>query len=199
MSQSRCLHEILATDAKRLENTMEEYKRINRTLIAHGSILDYYQDTIRIPNGTTARWDFISNRGAAAVLPVKEDGKIILVRQYRNALDKQTLEIPAGKLDAGENPYDAAVRELREETGCTAAKITAILSINPTVAFCNEQIDIYLATGLKPGKQDLDDDEFLNVEEYTLEEILNMIDRGEIMDSKTVSAVLKYALMNANI
>ena len=97
---------------------MEEYKRLSRELVAHGAIIDYYQDTMQIPNGNIAKWDFIKHKGAAAVVPIDEQGRLIMVRQYRNALERYTLEIPAGGLQTPEEPTrDAAARELSEETG----------------------------------------------------------------------------------
>lgn len=173
---------------------MEEFKRVKRELIAKGSIIDYYQDTMHIPNGNVAKWDFIDHKGAAAVVAVREDGKLLMVRQYRNALERETLEIPAGGLNGRTEPtQNAAVRELEEETGYVCNSVEKLISIYTTVAFCNEKIDIYLATNLKSGKQHLDEDEFINVEAYSLEELLEKIMIGEIQDSKTVSAILAYA------
>ena len=172
---------------------MEEYKRLKRTLIHKGSIIDYYQDTMQIPDGNTRVWDYIDHKGAAAVVAVRDDSKLLMVRQYRNALERYTLEIPAGGLNANEATDAAALRELKEETGYTVGKLKKLLSINTTVAFCNELIDIYLATELTKGEQCLDEGEFLNVEAYSLEELLQKIDAFEITDSKTVCAILKYA------
>jgi len=174
---------------------MEEYKRIARTLIAKGSIIDYYHDTIAIPNGNTATWDFVNHNGAAAVIAIRDDGKVLMVKQWRNALDRYTLEIPAGGLNSGEPTDVAAIRELKEETGYIANSFEKILTINTTVAFCNEKIDIYLATKLEKGEQELDEDEFLGVEAYELDELLKMIDEGIIMDSKTICAIQKYAII----
>ncbi len=172
---------------------MEEFKRLSRDLVAHGAIIDYYQDTIQVPNGNVVKWDFIQHKGAAAVVPVDEQGRLIMVRQYRNALDRYTLEIPAGGLQSIEEPtMDAAVRELEEETGYSAEHVELLISVRTTVAFCNEKIDIYLATGLKPGKQHLDEDEFVQVGAYTVEELTDKIFSGEIQDSKTVAAILAY-------
>lgn len=172
---------------------MEEFKRLSRDLVAHGAILDYYQDTIQVPNGNVVKWDFIKHQGAAAVVPVDDKGRLIMVRQYRNALDRYTLEIPAGGLNGADEPtMNAAARELTEETGYTAEHIELLLTIRTTVAFCNEKIDIYLATGLKPGSQHLDEDEYVQVGAYTVEELTEKIYAGEIEDSKTVAAILAY-------
>ena len=126
---------------------MDKYERLDRELIHKGAIIDYYQDTMKIPNGTTAKWDFINHKGAAAVVAVKDDGRLLMVRQYRNALERETLEIPAGGLNGADEPTDiAAARELEEETGYTAGKMELLISLYTTVAFCNEKIDIYVAT-----------------------------------------------------
>ena len=172
---------------------VEKIERIERTLVAEGKIVNYYHDTVKTPNGNIAVWDFVGNKGAAAVVPVKEDGKIIMVRQYRNAIDRETLEIPAGGLSYPMEPtMDAAARELEEETGFKTEDLEFLISIKTTVAFCNENIDIYIAKNLMPSKQNLDEDEFIHVEEYTIEELCEKIYSGEIEDSKTVSAILAY-------
>lgn len=172
---------------------MEEYKRLSRELVAHGAIIDYYQDTMQIPNGNIAKWDFIKHKGAAAVVPIDEQGRLIMVRQYRNALERYTLEIPAGGLQTPEElTRDAAARELSEETGYHCDQLELLLSIRTTVAFCNEKIDIYVAEHLTPGKQHLDEDEYVQVKAYPLEELVEKIYAGEIQDSKTVAAILAY-------
>lgn len=178
---------------------MEEYKRLKRELVAKGAIVDYYQDTMLIPNGNVAKWDLIDHKGAAAVVAVRDDGKILMVRQYRNALERETLEIPAGGLNGRDEPTDrAAMRELEEETGCTCGRLELLNSIYTTVAFCNEKIDIYLARDLKPGKQHLDEDEYLNVEAYTLEDLKQMVFDCKLQDSKTVCAIMTYAVKFGN-
>ena len=172
---------------------MEKYDRIDRELVHKGAIIDYYQDTIRIPNGNIAKWDYIRHKGAAAVVAVQDDGKLLMVRQYRNALDRETLEIPAGGLDGAEEPTElAAARELEEETGYTAGRLELLLSLRTTVAFCDEKIDVYVATDLKRSRQHLDEDEFLDVASYDVEELLKMIYDCKIQDGKTVSAILAY-------
>ena len=172
---------------------MEKYERIDRELIHKGAIIDYYQDTIKIPNGNIAKWDYIKHKGAAAVVAVKDDGRLLMVRQYRNALDRETLEIPAGGLNSVDEPTDiAAARELEEEAGYTAGKLELLISIRTTVAFCDEKIDIYVATDLKRSKQHLDEDEYLDVETYSIEELIQMVYDCKIQDSKTVAALLAY-------
>lgn len=172
---------------------MEEFKRLSRDLVQKGAILDYYQDTIQVPNGNIVKWDFIKHNGAAAVVPVDEEGRLILVRQYRNALDRDTLEIPAGGLNGPDEPtIEAAARELTEETGFHAKKLELLLSIRTTVAFCNEKIDIYVATGLTPGHQHLDEDEYVEVHAFTVDELTEKVFSCEIQDSKTVAAILAY-------
>ena len=172
---------------------MEKYERLDRTLVYKGVIIDFYQDTVKVPNGNVVKWDFIGHKGAAAVVAVNEDGKLLMVRQYRNALDRETLEIPAGALDSVEEPtHVAAARELEEETGFKAGKLELLIKLRTTVAFCNEKIDVYLATDLQPSKQNLDDDEFINVELYDIDELVQMIYDCKIEDSKTVAALMAY-------
>ena len=124
---------------------MGDIKRVKRELVAKGHILDYYHDTVEISNGNVVVWDFIGHKGAAAVVPVLEDGRILMVKQYRNALDRYTIEIPAGGVDTVDEPhYDAAMRELKEETGYTTDELEFLIAVNTTVAFCNEKISIFL-------------------------------------------------------
>lgn len=173
--------------------SVEHFERIDRKLVAKGAIIDYYHDIVKLPNGNVVTWDFIWNKGAAAVVPVREDGKLIMVRQYRNAIDRETIEIPAGGLNHPDEPtIAAAARELEEETGYRTENLEFLISIKTTVAFCNENIDIYVARDLQPSKQNLDEDEFINVEAYSVEELCDMIYAGKIEDSKTVSAIMTY-------
>lgn len=173
---------------------MEEIKRIGRELIYQGSIIDYYKDTMSIPNGNVVKWDHIEHKGAAAVIPVLDDGRIVLVRQFRNSVDKYTWEIPAGGLNGKDEPTNmAARRELREETGFTTEEpLEWLISIHTTVAFCNEKIDIYVAHSLEAGAQHLDEDEYVDVKPFTVEEIKEMIFSGRMTDAKTISAIMSY-------
>ena len=149
-----------------------------------------------LPNGKTEKWDFVSHRmGAACVLAVKPDGKILMVRQYRNALERETLEVPAGKRDSlDEDTSICAARELEEETGYQAGKLEKLLSLKSTVAFCDEMIDVYLATDLrKLGEQNLNESEDIDVEAWKLEDLMEMCYSGKIQDAKTVAAIMAYA------
>lgn len=170
-----------------------QIKRINRELKFKGKIIDFYQDTMEIDGDHTAVWDFIRHKGAAAVVPVTDDGKILMVRQYRNALDRYTLEIPAGALDAEDEPgIICAGRELEEETGYRSEDLEWLITIRTTVAFCNEKIEVYTAKNLIPSKQHLDEDEFIDLKAYTIEELKEKIFSGEIEDGKTISSLLAY-------
>ena len=174
---------------------IEILKRIKRELVYKGSILDIYKDTMQLPNGKTEEWDYVAHRmGAAAVLPVLPDGRIVMVRQYRNALERETLEIPAGCRDSlTEDTLVSASRELEEETGYRSDDISFLISLKTTVAFCNEAIDVYLAKNLVKGEQHLDDAEAIEVEIHSLDELCDMIYKGQLQDSKTVSAILAYS------
>ena len=172
----------------------EEVKRVGRDLAYEGTVIKVYKDHMKFANGNTAEWDFIHHDGAAAVVPVMDDGKILMVTQYRNALERDTLEIPAGKLDApGEPGIECASRELEEEPGYRSENLEWLLTRRTTVAFCDEKIDIYVAKNLIPSHQHLDEDEFINVGAYTIDELRKKIYSGEIEDSKTVAALLAYA------
>ncbi len=171
----------------------DEVRRIKRELAYKGTILDVYKDYMEFGNGNTAEWDFIHHDGAAAVVPVMEDGRILMVSQYRNALERTTLEIPAGKLDDPCEPgLQCAQRELEEETGYRSENLEWLLTLRTTVAFCNERIEIYVAKELVPSQQHLDEDEFVDVKAFSVEELKEMIFTGKIEDSKTIAAILAY-------
>ena len=172
----------------------ERVERLKRELKYQGTILKIYEDTV-IANGHEAHWDFIHHDGAAAVLPVTDDGKILMVRQYRNALDRETLEIPAGKLDDPKEPkIQCAYRELEEETGYRSEHLEYLMSLNTTVAFCDEAIDIFVARDLSPSHQHLDEDEVIEVEAWELKDLLQLIYEGKMTDGKTVAAISTYAV-----
>ena len=172
----------------------EQVRRVKRELMYEGTILKVYKDTMEFENGNQEKWDFIHHNGAAAVVPVLEDGKILMVTQYRDSVDRKTLEIPAGKLDNEEEEgLLCATRELEEETGYKSDNIEWLLTLRTTMGFCNEKINIYVAKNLKSSGQCLDENEYVDVKPYSISELKNMIYTGEIEDSKTIAALLAYA------
>ena len=174
----------------------EHVERIDRTLVREGAIIDIYEDTVKLPNGEVEKWDFVSHRmGAACIVPVTEDGRILLVRQYRPALDRYTWELPAGCRDAVDEPTDiTAKREMEEETGYTSDEIIQLLSLKSTVAFCNELIDVYLAKNIRHiGEQSLDPAEDISMKLWELDDVLEEIYSGRMQDGKTVAGILAYA------
>jgi len=169
---------------------LEHLKRIKRELSYKGRLLNIYSDTILIDDSREVIYDFIEHKGASAIIPIDKDGNIIMVRQYRNAIDNYTLEIPAGSLNAGEDNLSCAIRECEEETGYKPKNVRHLIDVHTTVAFCNELIKIYYSDELSPSSQNLDDGEFINVERHTLEELISMIYSGKITDAKTVAGLL---------
>ena len=151
-----------------------------------GKILDVHRLEVELPNGRRSARDIVRHPGAAAVVALTESGKIVLVRQYRTAIDRVTVEIPAGKLDPGEDPLDCAKRELHEETGFRAGRIRFLTSIVTSCGFCDEIIHIYLATKLEFDAPNPDDDEFVNVDLVPLHELIDAVLDGKIEDAKTV-------------
>jgi ADP-ribose pyrophosphatase len=143
-------------------------------------------ETVTLPNGATVELEVIRHQGASAVVPLQEDGTVLLIRQYRHAAGGFIYEIPAGKLDPGENPLACAERELEEETGRRAGHLEHLLTFFTTPGFTDEIIHIYLATELIPGVQNLEHDEVLEVVEMPLEHALQRIADGTIRDGKTI-------------
>jgi ADP-ribose pyrophosphatase len=171
---------------------MIPYKRIKRDLVHKGRIIDLYNDTIELEGGKLTNFDFILHRGAAAMIPVDQEGRLLMVRQYRNAVDQYTLEIPAGGLNSGEDMETCAIRECEEETGYKAGKVYHLLDLYTTVAFSNEKIGIYYTTDITPSKQNLDEDEYVNMERHSVEELTDLILQGKIVDAKTIAGILAY-------
>jgi ADP-ribose pyrophosphatase len=167
-------------------------------LIHHGKVIDIYADTVRFPNGTTAEMDIIRHPGASAIVPFLtdprgDDPQLLLIRQYRYAAGGYLWEIPAGRLDAGEDPHACAVRELREETGCTAARVEHLYTMFTTPGFTDETIHVFSATGLVRGETAHEHDEFMEVVPMSLRDALERIRTGEIRDAKTALAILYAA------
>lgn len=165
-------------------------------LIYDGKIVHLYKDTVTLPNGQPALREVIRHVGAVCVVPLTDAGEVVCVRQFRYPNAKVLLEIPAGKLDfATEDHTEAALRELREETGAVCQTLTHIGPLLTTPAYVDEVIDMYLAEGLTFGECNPDEDEFLDVVRIPLPELVDRILSGEIPDAKTQTAVLKVFLM----
>ncbi len=172
---------------------MDKIDRIDRQFVRNCNVFDLYTDTVRLPDGHTAKWDFLKHNGASAIVPVTDDGKILMVHQYRNAVDRYSIEIPAGKKDTvDEDPLDCAKRELEEETGYRSDDLEHLLHLITAIAYCNETIDVYVAHNLQKSAQNLDEDEFIDVEAFTVEELKEKIINCEIQDAKTVAAIMAY-------
>ena len=178
---------------------MEDFKNLTEIKtgseeIFDGIILHVFKDTVELPNGNPATREVIRHVGAVGIVPLTDDGKVIVERQFRYPLNRVITEIPAGKLDSlTEDRLSAAKRELEEETGYTAAEWTDMGDYYPTPAYCDERITLYLARGLSLGQRHLDEDEFLNFEAVPLETLVAQVMDGTITDGKTQVAILKTA------
>lgn len=165
-------------------------KRVKKVPVYKGNFVDFCADKVRLPDGRTATREYIDHPGAVGVLPVLDSKRIVLVRQYRYPVGEVTLEMPAGKLDRGEKPLACLHRELAEETGYTAGKVTRLLDYWPTPALANEVIGLYVAEKLKPGVARTDKDEFLQAVILRFDEALRLVWSGKIRDSKTIIGLL---------
>ena len=175
----KSLHDLPTGDAHLKEECIE-----SRDLY-RGIFLEMKRDTVRLPDGAEAVREYLTHPGAVAIVAILDDGRILLERQYRYPVARVCMEIPAGKLDLGEDPLICAQRELQEETGYTATKWSYIRRIHPVISYSTEFIDIYLAEGLSKGERQLDDEEFLDVFAASLDELLGWVEEGAITDVKT--------------
>ena len=160
-----------------------------------GRVISLDVDTVQYPNGTVGELEMVRHPGASAIVPFLSDPKgndpaILLLRQYRYAAERFLLEIPAGRLEPGEDPTTCAIRELREETGCTATRMEQMTTIFTTPGFTDERIHLFMATGLERGEVAHEHDEFIEVQTFRLSDALRMIETGEIVDAKTALALL---------
>ena len=167
--------------------------RLSTRRVYDGRVINLDVDTVRFPDGSVGELEIIRHPGASAVVPFLSDPagadpQLLLIKQYRYAAESFIYEVPAGRLDAGEDPADCARRELLEETGCTAERVEHLYSIYTTPGFTDERIHLFMAVGLTHGESRREADEFLEVETVTLSRSLEMIERGEIQDAKTALA-----------
>lgn len=168
-----------------------EEKKLSSEEIFDGVAIHLFRDEILLPNGNKGVREVVRHPGAVCVLPLTDDGQVIFVNQFRYALNKVTLEVPAGKLEKGEDPMEAALRELSEETGVEAKTIVPMGALYTTPALMDEIIYMYIATDLSQGEQHLDEDEFVNVIKIPLSKAVEMVMNGEIRDAKTQIMILK--------
>lgn len=169
--------------------------KLDSTPRYQGIVVNVRTDTVRLPDGRSAAREVVTHPGGVAILPLTDDEQVLLVRQYRYCVDEALLEVPAGKLEPGEDPRPAALRELEEEVGVIPENLDYLgfLYVSPGIA--TEKIHLFLATGLKPGQVHLDEDEFLNMERLPFGELLDQVLAGEITDAKTAALVMKTQLL----
>lgn len=170
-------------------------KTISSETIFKGTIIHVRRDTVELPNGKGAFREVVDHPGGVCVLALDEENRVLVVSQYRYPYQKVLREVPAGKLEAGEDPKEAAIRELREETGAAAGTFEPLGELYPSPGYCGEIIRMYLARDLTFGGADLDDDEFLNLERVPFWELVQQVLSGEVKDAKTIAAVLKAKVL----
>jgi ADP-ribose pyrophosphatase len=174
-----------------MSNIKGNMKLKRRNLIYRGRVFNIIVDELEyFESGNSTIREVVEHPGGAVILAVFPDNRIILIKQYRYPIDKYIYELPAGKLDPGENPLECALRELEEETGYVAGKIKHLTYIYTSPGFCNEKLDIYLATELERRKQNLEEGEILNVEIKHINEAIRMIINGEIVDGKSIAGIM---------
>lgn len=168
-----------------------EEKQLSFDYKFKGRIISLRVDEALLPNGAVATREVVEHNGGICVVPITENGEVLMVEQYRYPYSEVVLEIPAGKRDGNEEPLEGGKRELKEETGAVAENYTYLGELYPSPGYCGEVIYMYLATGLSYGETNPDEDEFLNLKKIPLEEAVEMIMNGEIKDAKTQAAILK--------
>jgi len=166
-------------------------KQIKTETVYRGMIVNVRNDIAGLQNGNQAEREVVEHPGGVGIVPVTNDNKILMVRQYRYPMEEELLEIPAGKLGEGEDPFECAVRELSEETGCTAGKYVDLGVIYPSPGFCRESLYLYLALDLRDGEMHLDENELLCVERLGIDELIDKIMANELPDAKSVIGVFK--------
>ncbi len=173
-------------------------RTLSHQRLYEGILVNVDLDRVELPNGKTSRREVVTHCPCVAVVPLNDDGTVTLVRQYRYPFSQVLTEIPAGKLDPGEQPRQGALRELREEIGAQVGQLIELGELYTSPGFCQESIHLYLATDLTYGESCPDEDEFLEILRIPMEELVGQILNGQIRDAKTVAAVLKAALWTQN-
>lgn len=168
--------------------TFEE-KTLKSERIYEGTIINLRRDKVTVQKGISYR-EIVEHNGGAVLAAITGEGKMVMVRQYRKPAGRVMLEVPAGKIDPGEKPEDTAVRELKEETGYSASHVRYMTYFYPSVGYSEEKLYLYLCTGLKPGETSFDENEAIDIEEMEIDELCQMVMRGEINDAKTVIAIM---------
>ena len=169
---------------------MIEEKTISSDRIYTGKTISLKVDTVEVPNRGYQKREIVEHNGAVGIVAITSNNKVVLVKQYRKAIEKELWEIPAGKIERGESPKECAIRELKEETGYSAESMKLIHKFYTSAGFSNQKIYIFLAENLTPGERDFDEDEFLEVYEIDKDEVYNMIEKNEIEDAKTSIGML---------
>ena len=165
-----------------------EEKVLSQEMIYEGKIINLRKDKVTVKNGTSTR-EVIEHNGGAVLAAITDEGKMVMIRQYRRPADKVMFEVPAGKIDPGEDPMVTAGRELKEETGYTAKDIRYLTRFYTSVGYSEEVLYLYLCRDLEPGETDFDENEALDIEEWDIQELHEMVMRGEIDDAKTLIAI----------
>ena len=166
-------------------------KQVETQTVYRGLIVNVRSDVAEIQNGKRVPREVVEHSGGVGIVPVTSDNKVLMVRQFRYPMGEELLEIPAGKLGDGEAPIDCAVRELSEETGCTAGTIVDLGATYPSPGFCKETLFLYLALDLQAGEMHLDEDELLSVEPVGIDELIDMIMANELPDAKSIIGIMK--------
>ena len=169
-----------------------EEKTLSSEMLYRGVILNLRKDKVTVRDGRASYREIVEHSGGVVILGVTPEGKIPMVRQYRKAANAVVLELPAGKLEKGEDPAEAALREYREETGYTAESVRHVAEFFPTVGYSEEVLHVFFAEGLTAGDTDFDENEAIETEEYMPETLFEMIDEGKLNDGKTLIALLLY-------